>query len=211
MKSRVGLLFVLAALVGGCAPATQITGTWKSPEATTTTFNRIIVAALTDNAVARQTIEAHLQTQLQQRGITATKSIDLFPPALMRDGTTTGDAILEKVKGDRHDAILTVALVNTETETRYVPGSTTYMPVTRFGWYGTFRGYYTYMRPMMLDPGYYREDKVYFLETNLYDAASERLLWSAQSESYNPGGLQSFSEKFAEITVQKMQQDNLVK
>ncbi len=195
----------------GCAPSTAITGTWKSPEATAGTFNRIIVAALTDNAVARQTIEAQLQTQLQQRGINATKSIDLFPPAIMRDGGTTADAILNKIKGDQHDAILTVALVNTETETRHVPGQTMYTPITRFGWYGTFRGYYTYWRPMLYDPGYYREDKVYFLETNLYDAQSERLLWSAQSESYNPTSLQRFAQKFGEVTVGQMQKENLIK
>ncbi|RNI30407.1 hypothetical protein EFA69_11695 [Rufibacter immobilis] len=211
MASPVAIGLVWAAVVTGCASSTQITGTWKSPDATTANYNRIIVAALTDNPVARQTIEAQLQTQLQQQGIQAARSIDLFPPALMRDGKTTADAILDKIKGNGHDAILTVALVNTETETRYVPGSTMYTPVTRFAWYGTFRGYYTYLYPTMYNPGYYREDKVYFLETNLYDATSERLLWSAQSESYSPSSLQSFSEKFAELTVSRMQKDNLIK
>ncbi|WP_317195467.1 hypothetical protein [Rufibacter psychrotolerans] len=211
MKVLTGMCLLVMALVAGCAPATQITGTWKSPEATTTTYNRILVAALTDNAIARQTLEAQLQTQLQQRGITAAKSIDVVPPALTRGEGNTADALLDKIKGDQYDAILTVALVNTETETRYVPGNTVYRPVTRFAWYGTFRGYYTYWRPMMYDPGYYREDKVYFLETNLYDAATEKLLWSAQSQSYNPSSLQRFSEKFGEITVARMQQENLIR
>lgn len=206
-----GFCWMFAILLTGCGSATQITGTWKSPEVSAPAqYNRIIVAALSDNAVARQTVEAHLQTRLQEHGITATKSIDILPPALMRDGKTTADALLNKIKGDGHDAILTVALVNTETETRYVRGSTTYTPMTRFAWYGTFRGYYTYWAPTFYDPGYYREDKVYFLETNLYDANTEKLLWSAQSESYSPSSLQSFSEKFAEITVTQLQKDKVI-
>ncbi|MFA1770876.1 hypothetical protein ACD591_06205 [Rufibacter glacialis] len=200
-----------ALLVAGCASSTQITGTWKSPEAATTSFNRIVVTALTDNVVARQTIEAHLQTQLQQRGVTAVKSIDMQPPGLIQNNQSNPDAILEKIRGDGHNAILTVAVVDKDTETRYVPGTTMYAPMSRFGWYGSFRGYYGYMAPTLYNPGYYTQDKVYFLETNLYDAASDRLLWSAQSESYSPSSLQDFSEKFAELTVTRMQEENLIK
>ncbi|AKQ46801.1 hypothetical protein TH63_16080 [Rufibacter radiotolerans] len=201
------LLFVLA----GCAPSTRITGTWKSPQATAKTYNRILVAALTDHARVRQTVEEHLQTYLQQHGVTVTKSMDLYPPTLRREGKVSADDLLSKIKGEGQDAILTVALVDTETETRYVPGNMVYMPMTRFAWYGTFRGYYTYWAPMMYDPGYYREDKVYYLETNLYDAATEKLIWSAQTQSYNPTSLHRVAEKYAEMTVTRMQQEGLVK
>ncbi|MCC9166689.1 hypothetical protein [Pontibacter harenae] len=192
-----------------CAPSTEVTGSWRSPNATTQTYNRVMVAALTDNVQARQTVENNLQQELQKRGITVTKSIDVFPPAMMRERGSDSDMILERIQGDGHDAILTVAVVDEETETRYVPG-TTYAPVGRFGWYGSFRGYYNHWYPTMYDPGYYREDKIYFLESNLYDASSEQLLWSAQSRSHNPSSLSRASEKFAEVTVGQMQKDNLI-
>lgn len=220
MKARTGLYIkeLLAALtlllfsVGltGCASSTQITGSWKSPDATSQTYNKIIVAALTDNVQTRQTIENSLQAQLQQQGINATKSIDVFPPALMREQGSDTDMLLSKIQGEGYDAIMTAAVIDKETETHYVPGNYAYAPVTRFGWYGSFAGYYSYLYPTLYQPGYYNKDKVYYLETNLYDAQSEKLLWSAQSKTYSPASLSKFADKFAQLTVNQMEQDNLI-
>ena len=194
----------------GCAPSTQITGSWKNPESATKQYNHIIVAAMTNNVVVRQQVENDIQAQLQKQGIKAAKSIELFPPsASSRTGPDVNE-ILEKVKDNGYDGILTLALVDKETETRYVPGNYTYAPITRFGWYGRFRGYYSYWAPIMYDPGYYTEDKVYFLEANLYDAHTENLVWSAQSTSYNPSNLQKASQEFARVTAERMTQDKVV-
>ncbi|RIJ43125.1 hypothetical protein [Pontibacter oryzae] len=206
--------FVLAVLaiafLWGCAPATRITGTWKNPEANSKTYDKIVVAALTDNIRAREKVETDMQAQLRQHGIDASRSIDMFPPTVSKGGPDVNE-LLQKVKSENNGAILTVALLDEETETRYVPGSYGYTPMTRFGWYGRFRGYYTYWYPTLYDPGYYTEDKVYFLETNLYDASSENLLWSAQSKSYSPASLRKASETLAELTINRMAQDNLIR
>jgi hypothetical protein len=202
-------LFVTSIFLNSCSPATEITGSWKSTQLNNQVYNSVVVAALTDNIQTRQVIENNLQQELQARGIKATKSIDLFPPTMMREEGTDAEALMQRITGDGHDAILTVAVVDEKTETRYVPG-TTYTPATRFNWYGTFRGYYNYWRPVLYDPGYYKEENIYFLESNLYDAESDQLLWSAQSRSYNPSSLGSFAETFAEITVAKMRKDNVL-
>lgn len=202
-------LFITGTFLYGCSPATEITSSWKSPKANDQVYNSVVVAALTDNIQTRQVIEDNLQRELQEKGIKATKSVDLFPPTMMREEGTDADMLMQRITGDGHDAILTVAVIDEKTETRYVPG-TTYTPTTRFNWYGTFRGYYNYWRPVLYDPGYYREENIYFLETNLYDAQNDQLLWSAQSRSYNPSSLSSFAENFSEITVAKMRKDNVL-
>ncbi|MBB6612727.1 hypothetical protein H7F15_16920 [Pontibacter sp. Tf4] len=202
-------LWVLLLVVAGCAPSTQITGTWKSPEATQT-YNNIVVGALTDNILARQKVETDMQTQLQQRGIKATRSIDIFPPSGASKNGPDVNLLLEKMRGDDYDAVLTVALVDEQTQTRYVPGNVGYRPITRYAWYGNFRGYYTYWYPILYDPGYYTEDKIYFVETNLYNVADDNLLWSAQSQSYSPSSLRKAAEKLAEITVNQMAKEGLI-
>ncbi|GAB3822633.1 hypothetical protein [Pontibacter rugosus] len=214
-RSSQKLLYVLACVVMAagmysCAPSTQITGTWKSPQATSRTFNNVVVAAMTDNVQARQTIEDQLQQQLQARGIKATKSIDLFPPSMMSGSESPADMMLDRITSDGFDGILTVAVVDQETDTRYVPGNTAYAPVSRFGYYNTFRGYYGYMSPTLYQPGYYTKEKIYFLETNLYETSNENLVWSAQSKSYDPASLSSFADTFSEITVKKMAQENII-
>lgn len=62
----------------------------------------------------------------------------------------------------------------------------------------------------MYDPGYYVTDKTYFLETNLYNAASGQLVWSAQSETVNPTSIDAFAEEYPEVLLERMVKDGLL-
>ena len=42
------------------------------------------------------------------------------------------------------------------------------------------------------------EDKTYVVETNLYDVASEKLIWTGVSETLNPGSAVNGNSQFAE-------------
>lgn len=206
-------IFLMGAGLYSCVAATEVVGSWKRPEAVTETYDNVVVAAMTDNIQARQIIEEQLEAQLELRGIKATKSIELFPPSAADRQGGDPDMMLQRIQGEGYDGIITAAVVDQETETRYVPGTLgygAYAPVSRFGWYNTFRGYYGYMSPALYQPGYYTEEKIYFLESNLYDAGSENLVWSAQSRSYDPGTLTSFADEFAEVTVKQLAKDNVI-
>lgn len=212
LNKKLPFAFVVLAslLLWGCTPTTRITGTWKNPDAGTQRYSKIMVVALSDNVRARQTVETDMQAQLQQKGIESSRSIDVFPPTMTQKGGPDVNEILSKVREQDYDAILTVALLDEETETRYVPGTYGYTPMTRFGWYGRFRGYYTYWYPTIYDPGYYTEEKTYFLETNLYDVETEQLQWSAQTQSHSPASLRKASVNLAELTVNRMAQEGLL-
>ncbi|OKL42238.1 hypothetical protein A3841_09265 [Pontibacter flavimaris] len=209
-KYKFLIMFILGLAVWGCTPTTRITGTWKNPEISAQKYSKVMVVALSDNVRARQTVETDMKAQLQQRGLDAARSLDMFPPTMSEKGGPDVNQILAKAREQGYDAILTVALLDQETETRYVPGAYGYTPITRFGWYGRFRGYYTYWYPTVYDPGYYTEEKTYFLETNLYDVKTEQLQWSAQTESHSPASLRKASITLAELTVNSMVQEGLL-
>jgi hypothetical protein len=78
------------------------------------------------------------------------------------------------------------------------------------GYYGRFTGYYSYYNPVMYDPGYYATDKNYYLEINLYDAKTEELVWSAQSETTNPSSIETFSYSFSQLVVNQLIKDGLI-
>jgi hypothetical protein len=196
--------------VAGCSSSTKITALWKSPKNLDSPPRNVLVAALTARTSARQQVETDLVNLLQENGVEATSSIELLPPNLQSADKPDPSALLKKVTEKNVDAIITIALVDKQKETRYVGGASGYAPITSFGYYGRFSGYYTAWFPMMVSPGYYQEDKRYFIETNLYDAKSERLLWSAQSETYNPTNLKTFSENFAQVIINKMKADRLI-
>jgi hypothetical protein len=205
------ILIVILIVFAGCGPATQITGSWKNPKPSRKRFNTIMVAALTQDLSARQTVESDLVEALTSSSIKTLKSIDAIQPGFLDEKNIDKEELLSKIRKTKVEGILTVSLLNKETENRYVPGTYSYAPVTRYGYYGRFSGYYTTWYPTLTSPGYYVEDEVYFIETNLYDAASEDLIWSAQSQTYDPNGLTQFSKDFAEVVVIKMKQDGVLK
>ena len=187
----------------------MITGTWKSPSSESKNFNSVLVAALTSNTIAKSTVEKDITDLLNKKGIKAYPGIEMFPPDISNSDSDRV-TIIQKVKGKKIDAILTIALLRTETESRYEDFDHPYNPTVRFGYYRNFWGYYSYQHPYGYDPQYYTE-KIYYIETNLYDVSSEDLIWSAQSKSYDIGNLEKFSKEFAASIVKKLSEDGIVK
>ena len=202
---------IIGACLAACSTATEITGSWKNTDATADgqRIGTILVTALSPKTHVRQTVENDIAKALMENGYQTVKSFDVMEP--FTEGKTPDKSeLFSKITQTGADAIMTVALINKETETRYVPGNAGYAPVPRFGYYRTFWGYYNTWYPMMYSEGYYEEDKVYFIETNVYNASTKELLWSAQSETYNPSSLEDFSEEFADVVVSRMERDGLL-
>ncbi len=195
-----------------CKPSTEITGSWKNTnvDIAKNEISTILVTALTSRVNVRQTVEDDLAAALQKKGYKIVKSLDVMPPTFSNGEKPERKDLMAKISGTGADAILSVALLDKETDNRYVPGNYSYAPVPRFGYYRTFWGYYNNWYPMLSSPAYYEENKTYFIETNLYDAETEELLWSAQSETYNPQSLNSFAKEFAEVVVSKMEKDGVL-
>lgn len=200
----------VSALLAGCASSTQISGSWKSPDIASPEYSDVFIVALIRDVSTRQTLEDELAAQLESQGIKVTKSSEVFTPNFTEEQLEDKELILQSVRENGSDAILTVSVVDEETETRFVPGNITYNPTIRFSFYGDFWSYYTHYYPQVYDPGYYTKDRIYFLETNLYDAETENLVWSAQSRSYNPEDTEIFSEEFSQVTIEELKEDNLI-
>lgn len=198
---------LLLGVLSSCSPSVKILGSWTSPSKPAEGYSKIFVTALTDNVLARQTVEQDLDNLLLEEGIEANSSFDILPPGFRSNGVDK-EQVINKIRENGNDAILTVALLDQTNETRYVPG-TTYMPMS-YGYYGRFWGYYNYYNPVMYDPGYYTTDKNYYLEANLYDAQTEELIWSSQSEATNPSSLESFSVTFSKSVVDQLLKAGLI-
>ena len=201
-------LIILLLMISGCTTnRTLISGTWKNPQGVGN-YNNILVAALTSHAVPKSVIETDLVNEFKKNGVEATESIMKFPINEAKSDTQRYE-LMKKVEEQGMDAILTISLLEKETDSRYIHSSYSYDPFA-YPFYRNFWGYYSYWYPYAFSPGYYVTDKTYYLETNLYDISTEELVWSAQSRTYNPVDLNSFSREFAEIIVSRMKEDNVV-
>ncbi len=164
-----------------------------------------MVVGLTENIVARRNAEDQIVTALKGEGIEAVTSLSIFPPNFMKKQPSK-DEILEMIRKNGQDGVLTVALLDERVETRYVPG-TSYAPMRYGGYYGSFGGYYSYYGPTFYDPGYYTTDKTYVIETNLYDSGDEVLAWSAQSEIYDPSNAEKAARSLGGALADRMKRD----
>jgi hypothetical protein len=219
------LLIIGSGVFESCSTtaATKITGSWKDPEAKN--YREFFVAVLSKNLPARSTLEQDISRRLKQEGVKVAQSMDLFPHTEKLETAEEKKAAVEKIQGLGHDAIITVTLVRHTEENRYVPGANSYTP-TAIGYgsgyyspttggapagnYGTFGGYYTNASTLYQTPGYYEMDKIYFVESNVYDARTAKLVWSAQSESFNPGNLATASGDFSQVMVEAMKKAKLI-
>lgn len=198
-------------LMSACAsPRTDITGTWKSPDLTSANYDRIMVVAMVDDASVRNTLESNIADELRDEGVVITKSTEVFGSDAINPEEDDKEEVLQKIRDAGADGIMIVSLIDTQTETRYVPGSYAYDPVSTYPYYDGFWGYYSYWYPRVYTTGYYDMDKSYFMETNLYDANTEKLIWSAQTETTSPTDLEMLSEGLAEEVVEEMEDAELI-
>jgi hypothetical protein len=204
---RKSIAVTLSLALFSCVTTTRITGSWANPKRATPAYSSIFVVAFTKNALAKSTVESDMATNLNHYGVATMKSIEEFPLRL-NDSIDT-KALMTKVKEKQAEGILTISLIKKETDSRYLPGTCVYRPV--YYYYGRLWDYYSYWYPCVYSPGYYINNEIYFIEVNLYDAKSEELVWSAQSEIYNPIGLTSFSRDFSYKIVKQLRRDGLLK
>src|SRR5215217_15507 len=205
------LLIACSILLYTCSPSTRITGSWVEPSAQGQPFQgkRVFIASLTRNMELRTKLENTLAEQATKRGISVIKSTEHFSPDFYQK-IPEEKALLQQIRNSGANAILTVSLINKESETRYVPGTRTYSPFSYYRWYGGFYSYFNYWRPSLYEPGYYVTDKTYFMETNLYDIKTNRLIWSAQSETMNPGSIDEFARTYPKVLIAQLIKDRLL-
>jgi len=228
--SSVSIVFLLACLIAlnSCStrrPTTNITGSWKDPEGKS--YQNFFVAVLAKNLPARSSIEGDIARDLKHEKVKATKSLDVLGHNEKVETTEEKRAAIDKVKSLGYDAIIVVTLVKKTEESRYVEGTTSYTPTNigvgtgyynpvtgstsgTNGNYGAFGIYYMDASSAYNTTGYYETDKIYFVQSNIYDAKTEKLVWSAQSNTFYPGDLATASNDFAYVMVDALKKANLI-
>ena len=208
-KKNLSLAIVMTLFIFSCGPSHKVTSSWVNPQAKAAgkKYSTLFIAALTDNQSAKNIIEADLEKAAQARGFKTFKSSDVFAPNFSKQNAPDKQVILTKVRQLGCDAILTAALVDKQSETRYTPGTTTYMPYGRHGGYG-FGGYYGYMYPTLYStPGYYTTSKTFFIDTHAVDGAFKHMVWSGQSQAYGPLTIPALSSDATSVLADQFVRD----
>lgn len=217
-------------LITSCA-STTLTVVWKDDNYRGR-LDKVLVIGVSEKPVVRRVFEDEFAMQLQARGVGAVPSHTLFAtPELLDKGS-----ILSEVERLKIDGIIVTRLVERKVVETYVPGETyvvpqggrhieTYVPgqtyvtprnvvpqyvVSRVD-HNNWHGYYQQGYATVHTEGYTVTDEIVVLETNLYDAKTEKLIWSALSETFVATSLESLISEFIGVIVKDLSEKGLLK
>ena len=111
------------------------------------------------------------------------------------------DVAIAKIKATGADTVLVSRLVDRKTVETYVAGA----PSPSY--YNSWGNYYGYV----YGPSYVIEDEYAYLESNLYQVASEKLAWSARSETWMAASNQDLITSFIKVIIDKLASDKVIK
>ncbi|TCJ19091.1 hypothetical protein EPD60_01350 [Flaviaesturariibacter flavus] len=176
-------LFILIAMAQGCAN-THVTSAWKTPGLEPASYRNIMVFGIVRDADTglRAAMENHLVGDLRSRGYTAFSGLERYGAGRFRGMNETEAASL--LQADGVDAVMTIVLLDKRKERHYEPAQIQNPPNGRYQ--NRMWMYYGALYDRIQTPGYYAESTRYYWESNFYDLAANRLLYSVQTESFDP-------------------------
>jgi hypothetical protein len=205
-------VIIITVILAACVSAKELTGVWVNKEKMQgKTFHNFFIIVMTADIEVRVKLESDIAAIITSRGNKAVKSVDVMPPDLKNPRTPTKEEIIAKVKESGCDAVFASALLKKEEGIRYTPESTTYSPMNYYSYVGSYWGFYTNYYPMVSTAAYFSNDKTYFMMSNLYDVATDEIMWSAQSEIFNPSNLNSFSKSYISTLKKQLEKEKLIK
>jgi len=193
---------LIALMVTACVPAVEVTSSWKDPSYQGYP-NKILVIGVAKQPAIRRLFEDEFVRRLTTLGMEGVASYTVIPDAQQDDQ----EAIAAKIKELGADTVLISRVTDKKTVTTYVPG-TVYNPP---GYYGTWHGYYQQSYQTTYTPGYTAEDQYAMVETNLYDAGNDKLIWSASSEVSMQHSTNKLLKSFVDAMVRAMADKELLR
>lgn len=161
-------LIALALLATSCN-STRITNVWVPEDYQATPYERLMIVALTPTPGLRAQYENDFVDKLSNDGFLALASVNMVPDVNDIDRKTIQAWNAEYTL----DGVIVTRVTDVKHEQEYIPPTT-----TLGGWYGAWA--------VPMSPGTVVENTTVSLETDLFDARSEKLVYSAVSKTTNP-------------------------
>ncbi|HEY5369790.1 MAG TPA: hypothetical protein VIJ75_12450 [Hanamia sp.] len=208
MKKITWIGFALLIMTIGCTSTSKITSSWKAENVQPGNYNKILVLGLMNvpDRTIREKMEEHLVGDLKMLGYNAICACEEFNPKAFDN--MTEEAAIHELKNSGVDAVLTIVLLDKQKERKYVAGSIFYSPYGYY--YDHFWGYGSTLYRRIYTPGYYVSDTKYFWESNLYDMATQQLVYSVQTQSFNPDNADALGQEYSKLIIKNMTKQNVL-
>jgi hypothetical protein len=198
------ILFVLlltgaAFLFASCTTTTVMTDVWKD-KAYQGKPQKILVIMVAKFPDTRNLFEDRFVGELNNRGNNTFQSYSIIPFEQLREK----ELVKSKIKSSDADTVLIARLVDTKTIESYNPGMIYVVPDSYYDWWG-------YYAVVFADYGYTGDVRVAYIETNIYDVKTEKLIWSGHSKTERTYGEQELITAFIKLMIKKMESAGIIK
>jgi hypothetical protein len=166
-------LGLIAVLLTACS-TTQIKSVWKDPSYLGYP-QKVMVIAVAKEPIYRRIFEDEFVLQLKARGVDAIASYTTLPDRSQDDQ----EAIAKMVEQLGADTVLISRLVSKRSVRVYYPATVSHRPY----YYSKWPDYYRQGYETINTPGYTTKYEYALMETNLYDARNDNLIWAATTET----------------------------
>ena len=165
-----------------CGSSTEVSSVWVNEEFAERPIGSTLVVGVAEQEATRVLFEERFVAALDNMGVTAQTSVSL----LGSDTELTREAVEAALAGGTIDSVLVTRLIGRETERIYTPPAYAGQQGASATMYdATARSYYA----AGID-GTYVEQEVVIIETALYDVATENLIWTAETDTVDPGDVE---------------------
>lgn len=211
--NRLLLITAVLSFITCCSTkGTNIISSWTNENYQNKSYKKILVLGISGNNSNRAAVESAMVKRLYKKDIPAVASLSLFPPKI-QDAPVSEEVMIRELKSKNIDAVLVVSLLRIKKEQKSVPARTYTEPAygglypydPMYPYYDMpFYGYYSTAYRTVHKPGYTVETEKVYLESNFYSVKNKELVWTAQSESVDPGHISEFAAQYSETIVNAM-------
>lgn len=160
-----------------------------------------LVIAMVDDQTIRRLYEDTFVAKLAAEGVHATQSYKLSLP----DIKPNKDGIRAAVKEAGASSVLITRHLGTDTKEHRRPSTRSTFYADHY--YSSMSSYY----PMVYqEMGYTVQVTTVSLEANLYDAKTEKLVWSVRSESTNPPAIKKYIPELVDMFSSDLKKSGLL-
>jgi len=186
LACALAMLPALLLAISGCA-SLKVQEVWRD-EAYAGRPKSVLVVAVMKNETVQRMFESEFAKRLKGAGINAVESFRVLPDGVALEGDAGRESVVAAIKAQGIDAVLTTRVTGRRSKSENIPG----MTITAgygypYGGAGAWGGYagvgYTFGGPSKpTTQGYSHETVFLDIETHLFDARAEKLIWGARSE-----------------------------
>jgi hypothetical protein len=209
--NRLAVVLVLLSIVA-CS-STTLVSRWSDVHYKGPQFSNVLVIGIINDDIKRRYYEDEMVKIIRAKGGQAVTSYNFI-----HDLGTVDDKskIIAIVKQTGVDSVLITSLEGVDKEQRVVPARVDYVPAMGYSGYRGYgrSGYYGYYRSSyqaVYHPAYAVTDTIVRLETRLYEAVTEEMVWAGVTKSENPDSIDEIIKETADVIGSDMRQHGLIK